>query len=165
MIIYKVTNLINNKIYIGKTVNTLEYRKKQHLSDAKYKRHKMLLHRAIMKYGSENFVWEALDTVMFSDLLLDLEKFYIKKYNCKHPNGYNLTDGGEGICGHKFSEESRKKMSLAQKGIKSHMFGKPMNQDTKNKISISKMGHPVSQESINKMKETKRKNNGKNIFN
>jgi group I intron endonuclease len=135
MIIYKVTNLVNNKVYIGKTVYSLEHRKKQHISDAKANRYNMLLHRAIMKYGEDNFCWEILDKVMFSDLLMDLEKFYIKKYKSRFPNGYNLTDGGEGITGHKHSKETRKKMSESHKGIQAgennHFYGRhPWNYGT-----------------------------------
>jgi group I intron endonuclease len=116
MIIYKVTNLINNKIYIGKTISSLDNRKKQHESAVKRNKYKCVFHDAIRKYGGENFCWEVLDTVMFSDLLLDLEKFYIKKYSCKVPNGYNMTNGGDGCSGRHLSEETKKKIGNSGRG-------------------------------------------------
>lgn len=109
LIIYKVTNLVNNKIYIGKTILGLNRRMRAHYHEAEKRSYKMVFHDALRKYGKDNFVWEILDTVMLSDLLLDLEKFYIAKYNSKIPNGYNMTDGGDGMSGYKPSEETRKK--------------------------------------------------------
>ena len=60
MIIYKVTNKVNGKIYIGQTVRTLEQRKWQHLDAAKNgcKTH---FYNAIRKYGEDNFVFEIID--------------------------------------------------------------------------------------------------------
>ena len=56
MIIYKVTNLINGKIYIGQSINTLEYRKSQHEREAKCNKRKTIyFHLALLKYGFENF--------------------------------------------------------------------------------------------------------------
>lgn len=155
MIVYKVTCLENNKIYIGKTVKTLNERKTQHFSTAKANRGCMLFHKAIRKYGRDNFVWEILDKVMFSDLLLDLEKFYIKKYNCKSPNGYNLTDGGSGTVGWVVSDETKKKMSEARMGYK-------CLEETKKKLSEINTGKKLSEETRKKMsrpmnEETKRK--------
>ena len=144
MIIYKVTNLITNKVYIGKTIYKLKKRKRQHLCAAKSNSGNMLFHKAIRKYGEENFCWEVLDTVMFSDLLLDLEKFYIIKYNCKQPNGYNLTDGGGGVVGFTVSDETRKKMSEARMGHK-------MSDETKRKLSKANMGKRLSEETKKKM--------------
>lgn len=145
MIIYKVTNLVNNKVYIGKTVHKLEKRRKNHISDAKAKRHNMLFHKAIRKYGEENFCWEILDTVMFSDLLLELEKFYIQKYNSRVPNGYNMTDGGEGVAGHKHSKETREKLRL------SHL-GKTPSAETRKKMSAAGMGKITSEETREKIR-------------
>lgn len=92
--IYKVTNLINNKVYIGKT-NNLERRKREH----EIKENNSLIDRAIKKYGEENFVWEILEFVEKSQSN-EREKYWIDKYNSyfrdENSNGYNMTRGGDG---------------------------------------------------------------------
>ena len=94
MIIYKVTNLINGKSYIGQTINSLHSRKLSHLSSAK-RGDDLKFHRAIRKYGESNFIWEILeDTVDSRDRLNSLEIQYIKEYNTYGAGGYNSTSGG-----------------------------------------------------------------------
>lgn len=56
MIIYKVTNIINNKIYIGQTIHSLNIRKSQHERSHEYG-YKTAFSNAIKKYGKENFIW------------------------------------------------------------------------------------------------------------
>lgn len=143
-IIYKVTNLVNGKIYIGKTLSRLGQRKNEHISGAKTTKYTSALHLAINKYGADGFTWEIVDKCLFSDQLGELEKYYIKKLNCKAPIGYNLTNGGEGVPGYKHSEETRRKMSESHKGKrvgeKNPMFGKHPSPETIEKIRISSAG-------------------------
>lgn len=139
MIIYKVTCLETNKIYIGKTAQGLQKRKWHHLWDSRHGSN-LPFHRAIKKYGENAFVWEVLDEVMFSDLLLDLEKFYIKKYNTLVPNGYNLMFGGDNNVGYKHSAETRAKISAANKLIGNNKLGTHLSDETKKKISESHKG-------------------------
>ena len=62
MIIYKITNKINSKVYIGQTIHTLNYRKNQHLKCARnYIDNCRLLNKALRKYGFDNFKWEIID--------------------------------------------------------------------------------------------------------
>lgn len=93
-LIYKVTNLINNKIYIGKT-NNLERRRKEH----EQKTSNSQIDRAIKKYGKENFKWEVIELVE-KEKSNEREKYWIEKYNTyfrnKNSNGYNMTKGGDG---------------------------------------------------------------------
>lgn len=57
MIIYKVTNKINNKIYIGQTINSLEHRRKQHEKDCRRnKYYNNRFYNALIKYGFDNFI-------------------------------------------------------------------------------------------------------------
>lgn len=98
-IIYKVTNKLNNKIYIGKTCNTLETRKSEHYREARYcdkwsiKDNKF--HKALLKYKYDDFVWEIEDdTATSEDELYQKEIDYIEKYD-SFKNGYNSTLGGE----------------------------------------------------------------------
>lgn len=90
MLIYKVTNKINNKVYIGLTTTTLHQRRLEH-ERSKDQTH---FHRAIKKYGKENFIWEILEECNDKEKLCELEKQYIKKYD-SIKQGYNCTTGGE----------------------------------------------------------------------
>jgi group I intron endonuclease len=97
--IYKITNKINNKIYIGFTSKTLEERFKEHVHKSnKNTENKTYFHKAIKKYGKENFIIEVLDTSNDGDYCLNvLEPYYINLYNSRDNNiGYNIGVGGEG---------------------------------------------------------------------
>lgn len=91
--IYKVSNTVNEKVYIGKTSNFKE-RKWQH--ERCYEKEDCRFHRAIQHYGKEKFNWEIIDKTDNLEKANKLEKLYIKKFNSYHPNGYNMTKGGDG---------------------------------------------------------------------
>ena len=91
--IYKITNKINNKCYIGQTVKPIETRWKRHLKDTK-KNSTYPLHRAIRKYGKENFIIEEIEKCE-AKLLDEREIYWINFYN-SFKNGYNATLGGMG---------------------------------------------------------------------
>lgn len=94
--IYKATNKINNKIYIGKT-NNLERRIKEHQN--KKNQTNCLFYRAIKKYGIKNFDWKIID-IIEDNKANEREKYWINYYNSyyknKNSNGYNMTIGGDG---------------------------------------------------------------------
>ena len=96
--IYKITNLVNNKIYIGQTINNVKYRWSAHCSSASRCR---ALSASIAMYGKDNFkvetlkVIEAPDKVALIETLNLLEMEYIKEYNSEVPYGYNLSPGGD----------------------------------------------------------------------
>lgn len=89
-IIYKITNKVNGKSYIGQTRYTIEFRWRQH----QHKKDNTYFHNAIKKYGIDNFSIEVLEECNVEDLN-SREIFYIAKYDTFH-NGYNLTLGGDG---------------------------------------------------------------------
>lgn len=94
MIIYKATNLITGKSYIGLTTRSLQERKLEHLRHLDTEN--TYFHRAIKKYGKENFSWEIIDSEASSlGDLREKETHYIQIYNTLSPNGYNITQGGE----------------------------------------------------------------------
>lgn len=96
-VIYKVTNLINGKVYIGQTIN-FPKRKIKHLSDVKLNKENdtSVFHRAIRKYGEENFSWEILEEIS-SEELDNREKYWIHFFDSyiEHNKGYNMTLGGD----------------------------------------------------------------------
>lgn len=91
--IYKATNLINGKSYIGKTTQFKE-RIWQHLR--MYEKEDCLFHQEIDKYGIDNFSWEVLDTTDTNEKAVELEKQYVEKYQTLKPLGYNMNKGGTG---------------------------------------------------------------------
>lgn len=93
--IYKITNLINNKCYIGKTLNTIQERWREHCSDYKKRdEEKRPLYSAMSKYGIENFKIEEIEQCN-EDIVNDREKYWIEYYG-SFKNGYNATIGGDG---------------------------------------------------------------------
>lgn len=137
MIIYKATNIINNKIYIGQTTQTLDKRRKAHERAYKYKSSKeMIIAKAIKKYGKENFTWEIIDTATSLDELNQKEEYWINKLNSLAENGYGYNDkrGGNN---HKHSERTKNKISKAQRGELNHAFGKKGSLNPKSKKVIN----------------------------
>lgn len=94
--IYKITNDINEKIYIGKTILKIQERWLQHLRDCFRDRcEKRPLYNAMKKYGIEHFKIEEVEKVDDNTQLSDREQYWIKYYNSFN-NGYNATKGGDG---------------------------------------------------------------------
>lgn len=97
MIIYKATNKLNNKVYIGQTIRSLEYRKNQHLRDSQKeeRRKNKPFHNAIAKYGIETFEFEVIDTATTQDELDKKEIYWIAYYDSTNRDkGYNRDSGG-----------------------------------------------------------------------
>ena len=94
--IYKITCLINNKVYIGQTVQNPPIKRwLEHYDEITNKNNQLFLYRAIRKAGIENFTFQILEENISLDQLNKKEVYYINKYksNCKE-YGYNLTRGG-----------------------------------------------------------------------
>ena len=101
--IYKITNKINNKIYIGQTIKSLDERFKRHLLVCRLGNHNNIkLYNAIRKYGKENFQIEEIEKTS-QDKLDERERFWIKKLDTFN-NGYNSTLGGEGFVLNDYNE-------------------------------------------------------------
>jgi group I intron endonuclease len=161
MIIYKTTNLINGKIYIGQDSK----------NNPKYLGSGIILKQAIKKYGTINFKKEVLETCKTIDDLNYKEKYWIEKLKTNNQEiGYNISFGGQtgwmlglkhseetknkfsldrkgklvgdknGMYGKKHSEESKKKMSKPQFGDKNGMYGKKHSEESKKKISDNLSG-------------------------
>lgn len=166
-IIYKYTSP-SGKCYIGQTTRPNE-RKIEHLSQA-YSGSQLAFHRAIRKYGIDNFIYEVLCSVRASSKkklkqsLDTLESFYIKKYNSNGANGYNLTSGGEGVLGYSHSLETRSKLSISHKGkrlsletkkkMSSWQLGKKLSKSTRDKIAKSHKGKATNKRSCYQYNDT-----------
>jgi len=152
--LYKITNKINNKSYIGQT-NNFKERINEHFRVSKRiksREYNTPFHRAIRKYGKNNFIVEELYRVKTRNQVNKLERKIIKKNNTLLPYGYNISPGGDGYnpskeTRRKIGEASklmwsqpgfREKMSKIQKETPNHFSrGKHLSLGHKNKISKS----------------------------
>jgi len=126
--IYQTINKKNGKSYIGKTIN-FEKRKKQHIICAIRRNIKSYFYNAIRKYGKENFEWKILfEGECHPNKLNSLEIFFIAYYDAQKPNGYNMTNGGEGVNGDIFKGQnhpcSKKNMSREKAVLKAKKAAK-----------------------------------------
>lgn len=133
-LIYIATNQINGKFYVGKTTKTLEHRRQGHANMARWNS-QTYFHRAIRKYGFNQFKFSVLEICGCEEALSKRERFWIAELKAQKC-GYNLTEGGEGSSGRKLSEETKLKISIANTG-KSHG---PLSDEHKHKISIANKG-------------------------
>lgn len=109
MVIYKTTNIVNGKIYIGQDSK----------NSPTYLGSGTLLKKAIKKYGRKNFIKEILEQCENKNLLDKQEKYWIERLNTQNPAiGYNIANGGEGAAGLKHSAETKEKISKIHKGKK-----------------------------------------------
>lgn len=111
--IYKIENKINGNIYIGQSKN-IDKRIKHHFQCAfnnseKNKEYDKALYRAIRKYGKENFEWSIIE-LCSKEELYEKEIYWIKKYD-SFKNGYNETEGGEGVPGQKGENHPKTKLT------------------------------------------------------
>ena len=129
--IYKVTNKINGKIYIGQTIQSVKDRWYRHCGKSGISKAELNTHfkRAILKYGKENFTIETIE-MCDSTKLNDREKFYISYYN-SYINGYNSTIGGQdGSKPFKTSKEDETQIiSLYNYGFSLREIGREFNLD------------------------------------
>ncbi len=160
--IYLVTNKINGKQYVGKTAHDLCSRKHSHEKSAE-SNSLLAFHCALRKYGFNSFGWKVLFDSVNDEDLSPVEIRMICILKTKAPNGYNLTDGGEGTTGWKapkdwiknrpnFNYKGRKHTSEAnEKNRKAHL-GKRHTESAKLKMSLVHRGVPKSREHIEKMR-------------
>lgn len=150
MQVYKITNLINNKSYIGQTRYTFHerYNRNEWWKSASLNR---LVKNGIKKYGLENFKVEIIiDLKEFNfELLNELEKHYIRLFNSVVPFGYNLESGGnkQKI----ISEEARKNISNSGKGRVAWNKGISIGPMSESAIENSAIAHRKSVKGINLM--------------
>jgi group I intron endonuclease len=167
--IYLIQHIENSKVYVGKTCRDIFVRWADHIRDAR-RGVDVYFYRAIRKYGPEMFKIRQIDEVETEDLANQREIYWITQiFHSNRPeNGYNTTDGGNGLLGWHHSEETKKKISLSNLGKVGHSqtdetkqklrdfnIGKTLSDDHKRKIglanSISLKGKQHSEETRRKM--------------
>jgi group I intron endonuclease len=168
-IIYKATNIINNKVYIGQTTHSLEDRKGNHVCKAKSP--KYYFHESLNKYGQDNFIWEIIDEAYSFEELNEKEKEWIwLYYSNNREHGYNMTEGGEGANGYVFTDEVKLKISKTltgrkpsketlekrSKSLKGKNKGKKHSKEQNEATSLRFKGKKRSAESIEKSSKTRK---------
>lgn len=157
--IYKITNLINQKIYFGQTIH-LKRRwatyKSATKTDKKYGN--MVIVRAFRKYGLENFIYEHVATCKDQTSADEMEKLIIAQYDSTNSEiGYNVTTGGNVASGWHHSEESKRKISNANmgrpglQGENNPFFGKQHSPETIEKNRQAHLGKTMTEETKKKI--------------
>lgn len=171
-VIYLITNLINNKKYVGQTQQGREERRWREHS-VFYVDDNKILHNAIKKYGAENFNFTVIETDIPEELIDKQERYYIKYYNTFYLNGqgYNMTEGGQGTHGYTHTEDTKQRIKAsnltAWQRIKEEEperyaqlclnrslanKGKPKSEETKQKMSAywqaRNAGKPIKIKSV-----------------
>ncbi len=162
--IYYIKNLKDGKLYIGQSIDMIKEWNGKHRTLLNHNKHwNKYLQNAWNKYGEENFEHVIICECLI-DELDDLEYFYINEYNSHWTkSGYNMSLGGEApMRGMKHSQESKDKMSLSRMGNKNGLgskswFGKNHTQESKDKISQAKIGKPSWNKGLKMKEETKEK--------
>lgn len=145
--IYKITNIVNNKIYIGQTIRDLNTRFKQHC----YREGCKYLHNAILKYGKANFKIELIEEVPI-EVLDEREIYWISKYNStKRSIGYNIYFGGK--LGNTYrsklnNAETELLLEMEKQGISHVEIGKRFNIDRKTVTFILKRNTEYSNKRV-----------------
>ena len=149
--IYKIQNLIDNKIYIGQTIQDIDIRWKQHKNQNSNCRY---LKNAFNKYSINNFKFEII-CICFDEDLDKNEIEYMKKYNSIVPNGYNLREGGNSgkhnqLTKDKISKALTGRIPVYKNGVNPNI-GKKHIKETKYKIRIALLGMKKSKETCEKL--------------
>ena len=165
VIVYKITNELNGKMYIGVSNNT-DNRFKVHCKSG------LPIGSAIRKYGVENFEFEPMAVCGDHSTAYDLEVRFIKNLATIAPNGYNITGGGLGGLCRPHSKETKDKISKSKKGTSPWNTGKKMSEvvddyvhpmaggthskQTREKISEAGKGRLASEETKKKMSDARK---------
>jgi len=146
MVIYKTTNLVNGKQYIGMdSKNNPNY-----LGSGSY------LKRAIKKYGKQNFKKEILETCSSHVELIQREEYWLNYYDAgNNPIFYNAHNHSYGSP--KLSEDVIEKIRIANSGVNHSHYGKPKSEETKRKIANANRGRIPSEETRKKLSDAGRK--------
>lgn len=123
MFIYKITNKVNNKVYIGQSVRPIKKRFNRHINDAI--RNKLDTHfaRAIRKYGKDNFICEVIDTAKNQNDLTLKEQYWIQYYDSVKM-GYNETDAISKCGGNTYASKTEEELLEISERIRKSKVGK-----------------------------------------
>lgn len=158
--IYKITNDINGKIYIGSST-MLKRRKWDHFNKLSAGKHgNSHLQNAYDKYGKEHFHFDILEYIDDVEKLIERENYWIREFRSNNSEfGYNIREDAQSNLGFKHSEETKAKISknsASKPGELSFSYGRTfvMTEEHKKRISESNMGRICSEETRKKISES-----------
>ena len=122
MWIYKITNIQNNKVYIGQTIRPVEQRLHRHINDALNNILDTHFARAIRKYGKESFIIETIDTANSQEELNRKEQYWIRFYDSVN-KGYNETDAISKCGGNTYQSKTKEEMNVIKDKIRQTKLG------------------------------------------
>ena len=122
MWIYKITNIQNNKCYIGQTIRPIKQRFQRHITDALNNNLDTHFARAIRKYGKDSFTIEQIDSATNQNELNQKEQYWIQYYNSVK-DGYNETDAISKCGGNTYQSKTEKEMEIIREKIKKSKLG------------------------------------------
>ena len=122
MYIYKITNIQNNKVYIGQTIRPIEQRFRRHINDALNNVLDTHFARAIRKYGKDSFTIEQIDTASNQEELNKKEQYWIHYYNSVN-EGYNETDAISKCGGNTYQSKTKEEMKVIKEKIRQTKIG------------------------------------------
>lgn len=145
--LYRITNTINGKVYIGRSIDT-NSRWRSHRREAAQEKPVMAITRAIKKYGNNAFEFEVIAGCKTWEDANETETLLVQQYNSQVPNGYNVALGGINapkseewkrkvsatLMGHSVSEETIRRLSDSHKGIR-------LTSEAKQKLSLALIGN------------------------
>ncbi len=143
--VYLLTCEGSGKQYVGLTSRSIDCRFKEHIADAR-NRSRFPLHRAINKYGADNFKLETLAITDDRDELSRLEVEAISKFNTRAPNGYNLTGGGEAPIGDAHPNWKSEKFAAFMRA--NNPMANPIHRAKVTGLNHPMLGRTLSRESI-----------------
>lgn len=143
--IYLIVNSVNGKTYVGQRRSSKECHLDSYMGSGK------ILGLAKKKYGIENFEKFLIQYCSSKEETNKAEKFWIAEYRSRGKAEYNIADGGYGSAGFHHTEETKRRLSEANKG-------KPKSDETKRKLSEAHKGKQVSEETKRKLSEAHKGN-------
>ena len=175
MFCYKITNKINGKAYVGLTTKTVEARWYEHKTLSRATSPKAIIHRALKKYGIENFLFEVLYEASSLRELRMVERGAVATHGTMTPLGYNATAGGQGAISspeviakiresrkwYVISDETKEKISTTLRGrkiplevvekIRAKNTGKKRSEECRRRLSAKHTGKKLTPEHVEKV--------------
>ena len=151
--IYKITNKVNGKIYVGSSINVFNRWRVHKCCLINNEHHSILLQRAWNRHGEQNFVFEVVEEVSKKEKLIEREQHYLDVLKPE----YNICKIAGNTLGFKHSEEAKQKISASLKGEKNHNFGKHRSEEARQKLSEAQKGEKNHNFGKHRSEETKQK--------
>lgn len=153
-LVYRHTNILTGKSYVGKTITTVRTRWKFHCISYRTANASSRFTRALQKYGQSVWYHQVLEDGLNEAEALEREKYWIRRYRTMDPEyGYNMTEGGEGISGYQHTAESKRKIAIRSSRKRPEQKPHPQTEKAKSLISKAMKGRVLSKAHREKLRQ------------